>query len=91
MNRQHTTRQIYKQHNIFFEIRNSLQDLIPRRKYFWPEAKAKLYIDAGRVVGIVADFSIKIIAKPESENSVSDKLFPLVFLYKKSTRKNGCF
>ena len=66
MNRQHTTRQIYKQHNIFFEIRNSLQDLIPQIKDFWPEAKAKLYVDVWRQVLTVSDFSIDIIAKAES-------------------------
>ena len=80
-----------EQHDIFFAIHNSLQGLIPQIKDFWPKAEGKLYIDVWRQFVTVPDFTIEIIAEAESENLVSDKLFLLIFLYKKSTRENGCF
>lgn len=35
-----------EQHDIFFGIGNSLKDLIPQMKIFWPEAKGQIHIDA---------------------------------------------
>ena len=52
-----------EQHDIFFGIGNSLKDLIPEIKNFWPEAKGKLHIDAWREVTVVNDFTIEIISK----------------------------
>jgi hypothetical protein len=64
-----------EQHDIFFGIGKSLKELIPQMKAFWPEAKGKIHIDAWREVTIVDNFSIEIIAKKATENSVSDNLF----------------
>lgn len=64
-----------EQHDIFFEIGNSLKDLIPQMKNFWSEAKGKIHIDAWREVVTVSNFSIEIVAKDEAKNSISDQLF----------------
>ncbi len=64
-----------EQHDIFFGIGNSLKNLIPQMKIFWPEAKGKLHIDAWREVAVVNNYSITIIAKDQAENTASEKLF----------------
>ena len=64
-----------EQHDIFFGIGNSLKNLIPQMKAFWPEAKGKIHIDAWREVSAVENFSIEIIAKDSALNSTSDNLF----------------
>jgi hypothetical protein len=64
-----------EQHDIFFGIGNSLKNLIPQMKAFWPEAKGKIHIDAWREVCGVENFSIEIIAKDSALNSSSDNLF----------------
>ena len=52
-----------EQHDIFFGIGNSLKEMIPQMKSFWPEAKGKIHIDAWREVTVVDGFSIEIISK----------------------------
>ncbi|MFV5689231.1 DUF1543 domain-containing protein [Flavobacterium sp. ZT3R25] len=64
-----------EQHDIFFGIGNSLKNLIPQMKFFWPEAKGKLHIDAWREVAVVNNYSIEIIPKDLVENTASEKLF----------------
>jgi hypothetical protein len=64
-----------EQHDIFFGIGNSLKDLIPQMKTFWPEAKGQLHIDAWREVAVVDNFSIEIIAKDVAADSTPEKLF----------------
>jgi hypothetical protein len=65
-----------EQHDIFFGIANSLKQLIPQMKKFWPEAKGRIHIDAWREVSLVDDFSIEVITKTEeAETMTSDKLF----------------
>ena len=64
-----------EQHDIFFGIGNSLKNLIPQMKAFWPEAKGKIHIDAWREISVVDNFSIEIIAKDSALNSTSDHLF----------------
>ncbi|MFV5695703.1 DUF1543 domain-containing protein [Flavobacterium sp. LB3P122] len=64
-----------EQHDIFFGIGNSLKNLIPQMKFFWPEAKGKLHIDAWREVTVVNNYSIEITAKDTAENTASEKLF----------------
>jgi len=58
-----------EQHDIFFGIGNSLSDLVPQMKAFWPEAKGKIHIDAWREVSVVDNHSIEIISK---ENAVAN-------------------
>ena len=63
-----------EQHDIFFGIANSLKDLIPNIKQFWPEAKGQIHIDVWREVTVVDGYKIEIILKTDtSENE--NKLF----------------
>jgi hypothetical protein len=64
-----------EQHDIFFGIGNSLKELVPQMKAFWPEAKGKIHIDALREVAVVDNFSIEIIAKNAVSDATLDKLF----------------
>lgn len=64
-----------EQHDIFFGIGNSLKNLVPQMKEFWPEAKGKIHIDAWREVCAIENFSIEIITKDIALNSSSDNLF----------------
>jgi Domain of Unknown Function (DUF1543) len=62
-----------EQHDIFFGIANSLKDLIPEMKAFWPEAKGQIHIDVWREVTSVDNYSIEIVPKTnnfESENQL---------------------
>jgi hypothetical protein len=52
-----------EQHDIFFGIGNSLKELIPNMKSFWPEAKGQIHIDAWREVTVVDGFKINIVTK----------------------------
>ncbi|MFC4740951.1 DUF1543 domain-containing protein [Flavobacterium ponti] len=63
-----------EQHDVFFGIGNSLAELIPNMKQFWPEAKGKIHIDAWQKVTYVDGFSIEIIERSKTiENN--EKLF----------------
>lgn len=52
-----------EQHDVFFGIGESLKDLVPDMKKFWPEAKGKIHIDCYQEVKFVDGFEIKIIPK----------------------------
>ena len=45
-----------EQHDIFFGIGNSVKELIPQMKEFWPEAKGNFHIDAWREVNFVDNY-----------------------------------
>lgn len=64
-----------EQHDIFFGIGNSLKNLIPQMKVFWPEAKGKIHIDAWREVAVVDNYSIEISTKEVVETTAPEKLF----------------
>ena len=49
-----------EQHDIFFGIAQTLADLVPQLKSFWP-GKHKLHIDAWREVTTVGQFNIRIV------------------------------
>lgn len=57
------TGRLTEQHDIFFGIANSLKDLIPEMKAFWPEAEEKIHIDAWRTVKNVGGYQIEVVAK----------------------------
>ena len=63
-----------EQHDIFFGVGNSLAELIPQMKVFWPEAKGKIHIDAWREVTVVDNYSIEISSKTEVKK-VGPELF----------------
>ena len=52
-----------EQHDIFFGIAETLKDLIPSMKRFWPEAKGKIHIDGYQEVKFVDGFEVKIVDK----------------------------
>jgi hypothetical protein len=58
-----------EQHDIFFGIGNSLNELVPQLKSFWLEAKGRIHIDAWREVNIVDNHKIEIVSK---ENAVAN-------------------
>lgn len=51
-----------EQHDIFFGIGNTLKELIPEMKTFWPEAKGRIHIDAWQKMHFVNRFAIKVIS-----------------------------
>lgn len=59
-----------EQHDVFFGIAESLKDLIPHMKKFWPEAKGKIHIDCYQEVKFVDGFEVKIVKK---NTQVSDE------------------
>ena len=59
-----------EQHDIFFGIAETLKDLIPAMKKFWPEAKGKIHIDGYHEVKFVDGFELKIV---EKNSAISDQ------------------
>jgi hypothetical protein len=64
-----------EQHDIFFGIGNSLSELVPQMKAFWPEAKGKIHIDAWREVTIVDNNKIEIVSKVDAVANDSQLFF----------------
>lgn len=54
-----------EQHDVFFGIGTSLNDLVPDIIDFWPEADGKIHIDAWREVTVVDGYTIKIGLRSE--------------------------
>lgn len=52
-----------EQHDVFFGIAESLKDLIPDMKKFWPEAKGKIHIDGYQELNFADGFELKIVEK----------------------------
>jgi len=63
-----------EQHDIFFGIGESLFELIPQMKAFWPDAKGRIHIDAWREVNNVDNYSIQIETK-QSQSKLESQLF----------------
>jgi len=67
-----------EQHDYFFGIGDSIKELVPQIKTFWPEAGNSIHIDGWREVNKVDGFGIKVVprntATPESIQP-SHKLF----------------
>lgn len=64
-----------EQHDIFFGIATSVNDLLPEMKAFWPEAKDKIHIDAYRVVNKVGAYKVEVIAKADEVKKDITSLF----------------
>jgi len=60
-----------EQHDSFFAIGNSLKELIPQIKDFWPDA-GSIHIDAWREVNTVDGYSIKIL--PAATKNINNPL-----------------
>ncbi|MBW4890185.1 DUF1543 domain-containing protein [Mucilaginibacter sp. HMF5004] len=50
-----------EQHDFFFGIAPSLKALIPDIKYFWPENKGNIHIDAWREVTAVNGYKVDVV------------------------------
>lgn len=64
-----------EQHDIFFGIATSLQELVPEMLAFWPEAKQKIHVDAYRIVNKVGNFRVEVKENSHSNESQSQHLF----------------
>ena len=63
-----------EQHDVFFGIGESLKELVPAMKKFWPEANGKIHIDCYQEVQFVDGFEVKIVEKRE-ENPENNLFF----------------
>ena len=57
-----------EQHDIFFGIADSVKELIPQIKTFWPVDK--LHVDAFRVVTLVNGFAVKVVESGPVKNDM---------------------
>lgn len=64
-----------EQHDYFFGIANSLKELVPDIKAFWPEAGASIHIDGWREVNHVDGFHIQVKKRDTGHNTSPHKLF----------------
>lgn len=58
-----------EQHDVFFAIGNTIKDIVPDVKAFWPEAKDKLHFDAWREVTHVNGFRVEITEGPREKTA----------------------
>ena len=68
-----------EQHDVFFGIATSLNELVPEIKAFWPEPE-KIHIDAWREVNTVEGFQISIIPKPTPDYPPAEQENRLFFI-----------
>lgn len=64
-----------EQHDVFFGIADSLPNLLPAMKAFWPEAGDIMHIDAWREVTAIDGYQIKVSAKNAAPAIQGPKLF----------------
>ena len=64
-----------EQHDFFFGIANSLKDLVPDIKAFWPEAGGKIHIDGWREVRCVDGYRVAVHSREEVTEESPLKLF----------------
>jgi Domain of Unknown Function (DUF1543) len=63
-----------EQHDTFFGIGNSLNDLLPQIENFWPDGGVK-HIDSWREVTALDGYAIKVINKEDAPAKSLNKLF----------------
>lgn len=65
-----------EQHDVFFGIGGSLNELVPDILAFWPEADGKIHIDAWREVAVVDGYTVNVIPRSQADTSQTrPKLF----------------
>lgn len=64
-----------EQHDIFFSIGRELKDFVPQILEFWPEADAKVHIDAFRPITSVEGYRIEVIGRDEATDNEGNKLY----------------
>jgi hypothetical protein len=63
-----------EQHDVFFGIANSLKELLPEMKAFWPEANGRIHVDSWREITTVENHSVTIEEKNKT-SSIENNLF----------------
>ena len=69
-----------EQHDMFFGIGETIKDLVPAIKAFWPEAKGNLHVDAWREVNAVDGFMVNVVPRHLNESINGDEADKLFFL-----------
>lgn len=64
-----------EQHDTFFGIGETVKDLIPQIKAFWPEGQDRLHVDAWREVTLVNGYSVQVTEQPGSTDAELLRLF----------------
>lgn len=62
-----------EQHDVFFGIAESLNDLVPQMECFWPNVK--LHIDSWRKVTLVDGYRITVVPKMDAEDGEEQLFF----------------
>jgi hypothetical protein len=68
-----------EQHDVFFGIAESLNELVPEIKVFWPEPE-KIHIDAWREVNSVDGYQISIVSKEQGSTDYAISQPKLFFI-----------
>jgi hypothetical protein len=68
-----------EQHDVFFGIANTLQELAPQIEAFWPEPE-KLHIDAWREVNAVENYRVTVSPKNGEGNYNPEQRHKLFFI-----------
>ena len=63
-----------EQHDVFFDIGETIKDLIPKVIAFWP-GNNKLHFDAWREVTSVNGYKVEVVLKNENKQNSPFKLF----------------
>jgi hypothetical protein len=64
-----------EQHDFFFGIAQSLRDLVPDIKAFWPEAGEKIHVDGWREVNTVEGYAVSVVPQSTAPYEEGNKLF----------------
>jgi len=64
-----------EQHDYFFGIANTLKELVPQIKAFWPEAGNSIHVDGWRLVTNVDGYEIKVMPRTGLTPPSERKLF----------------
>jgi hypothetical protein len=64
-----------EQHDFFFGVASSLNELVPAIKTFWRGAVGNLHIDGWREVNTVDGYNVKVVLKDEATTPSQNKLF----------------
>lgn len=62
-----------EQHDVFFGIAETVKELVPAMKNFWPEAKGQIHIDCYQELKFVDGYEIKIVDK--TDQNIEEHLF----------------
>jgi hypothetical protein len=66
---------IVEQHDYFFGIANSLKQMVPSIRDFWPEAGNTIHVDGWREVNMVDGFAIKVVSRTAKDILSPQRLF----------------